>query len=57
MGLPVDQEFDGRVLDELFVEREVTPGATQSRRNLVQQKLKRLLTMQADGHSTVIGAE
>ena len=57
MGLPVDQGFDGRVLDELFVEREVTPGATQSRQNLVQQKLKRLLTMQADGHFTVIGAE
>jgi predicted AlkP superfamily phosphohydrolase/phosphomutase len=45
MGLPADQGFDGRVLDELFVEREMSSPGAQSRSDLVQQKLKRLLTL------------
>jgi predicted AlkP superfamily phosphohydrolase/phosphomutase len=44
MGLPTGQGFDGRVLRELFVEREEPSTAAPSRRDLVQQKLKRLLT-------------
>lgn len=43
MGVPVGQGFDGHVLDELFVAREEAASSTQSRTDLVQQKLKRLL--------------
>jgi predicted AlkP superfamily phosphohydrolase/phosphomutase len=46
MGLSADRGFDGRVLDELFIAREtsVTSMQNQQVRDLVQQKLKRLLT-------------
>lgn len=44
MGLPAGEGVDGRVLDDLFVKREASSAATQNRSELVQQKLKRLLT-------------
>lgn len=50
MGLPVDQHFDGRVLDELFIEDDLTAqpvigASNQANRDIVQRKLQRLLTL------------
>lgn len=49
MGLSVDAHFDGRVLHELFLERNVCDNASASAQsrtanNIVQRKLQRLLT-------------
>jgi predicted AlkP superfamily phosphohydrolase/phosphomutase len=44
MALPLPHTFDGRVLEELFVEREQQP-TDPSAEGLTQRKLKKLLTL------------
>lgn len=50
MGLPVDQSFDGHVLNELFIEQSQAEHASVTARSaansdIVQRKLQRLLTL------------